>query len=76
MKRYAVIPHRIWRRDDGVTASIYGPLPWTSTDESARWHVESGGWTVFDKETNAIGCEGAPFRNYEDAELYLRRLGQ
>jgi hypothetical protein len=74
MSTYEAIPSRVWRRDDGRTASPYGACPWTSKAEAARWKLEQVGWTVRDNRTGTIGLGRAPYKTEAEAEDVASRL--
>jgi hypothetical protein len=71
---YEATPSRLWRRDDGRTASPYGACPWTSKAEAARWKLERVGWTVRDNQTGTIGLGRVPFKTEEEAQEMASRL--
>ena len=71
---YEATPSRIWRRDDGRTASPYGACPWTSKTEAARWKIEQVGWTVRDNSTGTIGLGRVPFKTEQEAQEMASRL--
>jgi hypothetical protein len=71
---YEATPSRLWRRDDGRTASPYGACPWTSKAEAARWKLEQVGWTVRDNQTGTIGLGRVPFKTEEEAQEMASRL--
>lgn len=70
MKRYEVIESRVWVRDDGAKASIYGACPWTSDAEKARWKIITQGWTIHDTQTNTVGIGRKPFATREEAQSW------
>ncbi len=74
MKRYEVIESRVWRRDDGRTASIYGALPYHGEAEKAHWTIVSRGWTIRDNNDNTVGLGRVPFKTIEEAQEYCQRL--
>lgn len=67
-KRIEVIPYRVWIRDDGKRASIYGAAPWRSKEEKARWTMETRGYTWKDNHTNTTGLGRVPAKTLEDAQ--------
>lgn len=74
MERYEVIESKQWVRDDGITASIYGAVPYTSDLDRGRWRIEMCGWTIFDKVTNTVGVGRRPFASREEAEAFIVRI--
>lgn len=70
MPRFTVIEARVWRASNGRTASIYGALPWWSDAERDRdgWNMVHVGWTLSDRDTNAIGCGRVPWKTREEAQ--------
>jgi hypothetical protein len=74
MNIYEVTPSRLWRRDDGRTASPYGACPWASKAEAARWKIEQAGWTVRDNQTGTIGLGRVPFKTESEAQEMASRL--
>lgn len=76
---YEVIESRIWLRDDGAKASIYGALPWppgASEAEKARWSVVSVGWTVRNPLTGEVGVGHPASATKEAAEALAAKLGR
>ena len=71
-RRYDVIEARRWAHKDGRTASPYGAVPWTTETDSANWHSEVTGWTVFDRQAGTVGIGRAPWQNKADAEAWAR----
>lgn len=74
MTRYEVVESRVWQRDDGAKASIFGAMPWTSEQEKTRWQVVSQGWTVRDNKTNTVGMGRPPFPRQEDASRFAQLM--
>lgn len=79
MSRYEVVTARLWRRDDGRTASVYGAVPWTSLTEKVRWQVVDVGFTIYDARRNTYGIGRVPFATREEAQAWVdgehERLG-
>lgn len=77
--RYEVIESKVWERDDGRKASIYGALPWppgASEQEQARWKIVSQGWTVRNPLTNEVGVGRPPSPTKELAQALADKLGR
>ena len=74
MDRYEVIPSRVYKREDGLKASIYGACPWNSDAEKARWQCVVQGWTVRDNHSNTVGMGRPPFATKEEAEAFVTRI--
>lgn len=72
MKRYEVIEHCVWLRDDGRRASIYGACPWTSDADKLRWVIFSDGYTVRDNVSNTVGLGHVPWKTKVEAELWVK----
>lgn len=70
-----VIPYRLWVRDDGRTASIYGACPWASAAEEQRWRMEQRGWTLY-WDDNTVGHHREEFVSREEAVEYARRVNE
>lgn len=70
-KRYTPIASYIWKRDDGMKASIYGACPWTSAAEEPRWKMVMTGWTVRDMKTGTVGIGKIPWDTKADAEAWI-----
>jgi len=68
--RYQVIESRMWKRDDGRTASIYGACPWTSSPEKSRWTMVIVGWTVRDTRLGTIGIGRLPWSTESEARAW------
>lgn len=74
MNRYEVIESRCWKRDDGLTASLYGSLPWTCENEAYRWKIETTGWTIRDCVSSIVGIGGKRFETEILANEFLKTL--
>jgi len=74
MARYEVVESKVWKRDDGKTASIYGSCPWTSDAEKSRWSLVTVGWNVRDTTLNTFGTGRAPFETREKAQALADKL--
>ena len=71
-QKYEVIPAVRWERDDGLTASIYGGVPWTSSEEKSRWKRKQTGYTVRNVITGAVGIGRMPFSTRAEADDWLK----
>ena len=71
--RYTTRQSKVWKRDDGKTASLYGACPWATDVEKHRWVLEARGWTVFDSVTNTVGLGRKPFKTEEEAMAFCKR---
>jgi len=71
--KYEIIPYRVWVRDDGRKASIYGAVPWTSQADKARWEMREYGFTVRNPVTGEVGACRPPFTTMEEAEMYVSK---
>jgi hypothetical protein len=76
MSKYEVIESKVWLRDDGKRASIYGALPWNSEAEKARWQMVSQGWTVRNPFTGEVGVGRPPSATKELAQALADKLGR
>ena len=76
MNRYVITPSRVWRHENGRTASIYGACPWYSWLERNDWHIEVRGWTINDTKTNEVGrvCHGP--MSLDEAQDMCQRLNK
>ena len=74
--KYEVVPSRIYLRDDGAKASIFGAVPWVSEEEKARWQVVQQGWTVYNPNTGQYGVGQPPCATEEQAQALADRLGR
>jgi len=64
-----VIEAKVWKRDDGRTASVYGACPWTSPGEKPRWSMVYVGYTVLHPDgTTGTGRE--PWGSREAAQAW------
>ena len=70
MNRYEVVESKVWRRDDGRTASPYGALPWETESEKARWHLATRGYTVRDNVSGTIGIGRVPWETLAEAQKW------
>jgi hypothetical protein len=71
MKRYEVIESKMWKRDDGASASIYGAVPWTSAAEEKRWKIVTRGYTVRDNVSGTVGIGRQPWKTREEAQAWV-----
>ena len=69
--RYDVIESKVWKRDDGATASPYGASPWTSTAEEKRWKLVTRGYTVRDNESGTVGIGRVPWATRAEAQEWV-----
>lgn len=74
--KYEVVESKIYKRDDGARASIYGALPWRSEAEKARWSVVSEGWTVRNPLTGQVGVGRPACNTYAQAQELADKLGR
>jgi len=70
MRNGKVIESLVWKRDDGLKASIYGACPWQSQAEKARWTLVPQGFTI-QWSDGTVGCGRKPFTTAEDAQRFL-----
>lgn len=68
MDRITVIPSRVYIRDDGKSASMYGSSPWGSPEEKKRWALVEQGWTWRDNRSNTIGLGRVPAKTEAEAQ--------
>lgn len=73
---YEVVVSKVWKRDDGRTASIYGAVPWQSDDEATRWKLVETGFTVKNTQTGTIGVGKQPFQTREEAQFLADKLNR
>ena len=71
MSRFEVIESKVWKRDDGATASIYGAVPWTSSREESRWKMIPRGYTVRDNESGTVGIGRQPWATKGEAQAWI-----
>ena len=74
MTRYEVIESKVWKRDDGRTASIYGALPYFGDAEKSRWQIVTRGWTIRDNNENTVGMACIPYKTVAEANEACDRL--
>jgi len=74
--RYEIIESKSWKRDDGMTASLYGAIPWTSEAEKSRWIIKVRGYTLHDTKDNTIGLGHKPFKTIEEAQELANKLNK
>jgi len=60
MAKGTVVKSLVYRRDDGLQASIYGACPWQSEAEKARWTLVERGYTVR-WDDGRVGCYAGPW---------------
>lgn len=66
--RWEVVESRVWKRDDGAKASIYGACPWASDAEKPRWQVVGQGWTLRNLRSGTVGTGRVPYATREEAQ--------
>jgi hypothetical protein len=71
--RYTVVEAKVWRRDDGLTASIHGACPWTLPSEKPRWDLVTVGWTVRDNRLGTVGVGLLPWSTRAEAEDWVAK---
>jgi hypothetical protein len=71
MARYEVIESKVWKRDDGASASPYGAVPWTSAAEEKRWTLVTRGYTVRDNERGTVGIGRVPWATRAEAQEWV-----
>jgi hypothetical protein len=71
MARYDVIESKVWKRDDGATASPYGASPWTSAGEEKRWKLVPRGYTVRDNVLGTVGIGRVPWATRAEAQAWV-----
>ena len=76
LEKYEVIPSRVWERDDGASASIYGSVPWIGDAEKARWSIVDQGWTVMNPRTGQVGIGCPPCASQAEAQALADKLGR
>jgi len=67
MRTYEVIESKVWVRDDGMKASIYGAVPWTSEEEESRWKMITNGWVIVNPD-GTIGQGHPPCKTRKEAQ--------
>ena len=70
MPTYEVVESKVWKRDDGQTASIYGACPWTNPTEKARWTIVQQGFTVRNNVRGTVGIGRKPWTTREAAQAW------
>jgi hypothetical protein len=74
MQKFEIIESKHWKHSTGRTASIYGAVPWTSSDDAVNWVVVSAGWTVYNTRTNTVGIGRKPFQTKAEAEAFISQF--
>ena len=73
--RFEVIESRRWKNArTGLTASIYGAVPYHGESDRAEWSIETVGYTWRSLKTGIIGLGRAPAKTREEAEMVAARL--
>ena len=70
-QQFEVIESKIWRRDDGAVASIYGALPWASDSEKPRWSIVVRGFTVRNTVSGVVGVGRIPWPDKASAHAWI-----
>ena len=66
--RFEVVESKCWRHKNGMTASIYGAVPWTNDKAKDDWQIVVRGFTIRDNRLHTIGCGRMPFKTKEEAQ--------
>jgi hypothetical protein len=74
MQKFEIIESKHWKHITGRTASIYGAVPWTSSDDAGNWSIMSAGWTVRNNQTGTVGTGRKPFQTKEEAEAFISQF--
>jgi len=74
MRVIEVIPARRWRNiKTGMSASLYGAVPWTSNAAKDDWQIEESGWT-WRNANGTIGLGRAPAATRQEALDVMARV--
>jgi|SRR5580704_1421938 hypothetical protein len=66
---YSVVESKVWQhKTTGRKVSPYGACPWTSDAEKTEWELVPQGWTLFDRQSNTVGCGRVPWPTREAAQ--------
>ena len=66
---YSVVESKVWRhKESGRKVSPHGACPWMNEAEKANWELISQGWTLFDRQSNTVGCGRVPWSTREAAQ--------
>jgi hypothetical protein len=68
---FEIIESKRWKHSSGLTASIYGAVPWTSEADKNNWTIETIGFTLRNIKTGTVGIGRKPFETYQDAVNFL-----
>lgn len=71
MKRYEAIESKVWIGPDGMTASIYGAVPYNSEADKDKWSIKVVGWTIRDTVNNTVGIGRMPWDTKGEAEAWI-----
>ena len=67
MKVIGIIPSRRWKNArTGVTASIYGSLPYVNEAQKAEWSIVQVGFT-WQMDNGTVGLGRVPAKTMEEA---------
>ena len=73
MTQYEPIESKLWRNNQGRSASIYGALPYLSEAQriAEDWRVVITGWTVRNLTDGTIGIGRLPWDTREQANEWI-----
>lgn len=74
MPHYTIIESKVWVRDDGARASIYGAVPYHSESERKRWNIIRQGFTLRNEDSGTVGIGRPPFETIEQAQDHLAMM--
>ena len=71
MTKYEVIESKHWKHCSGLTASVYGSVPWTSEADKIHWSIETVGYTIRNNVAGTVGIGRKPFKTYQEAADFI-----
>jgi hypothetical protein len=72
--KFEIIESKHWRHSAGMTASLYGAVPWTSEADRQNWSVQVVGYTLRNIKTGTVGIGRKPFKTYEEAVEFVSQF--
>jgi hypothetical protein len=74
MNKFEIIESKRWLHSAGMTASIYGAVPWTSEADRQNWSMQVVGYTLLNTKAGTVGIGRQPFKTYEEAAEFVAQF--
>ena len=72
--KFEIIESKRWKHSTGMTASIYGAVPWTSEADRHNWSIEIVGYTLRNIKSGTVGIGRRPFKTHAEALEFVSQF--